>query len=52
MSPVDRDCPVTGTNLSLGSYEKFQPGSRDEKGRNKFWREIRETKQPGRNTKL
>ena len=31
MSPVDRDCPVTETNLSLGSYEKFQPGFRDEK---------------------
>ena len=24
--------PVTGMNFALGSYEKFQPGFRDEKG--------------------
>ena len=31
MSPVDRACSVTGMNFPLGSYEKFQPGFRDEK---------------------
>ena len=31
MSPVDRDGSVTGMNFALGSYEKFQPGFRDEK---------------------
>ena len=32
MSPVDRAGPVTGiANFALGSYEKFQPGFRDEK---------------------
>ena len=31
MSPVDRAGSVTGMNFSLGSYEKFQPGFRDEK---------------------
>ena len=31
MSLVDRAGPVTGTNFALGSYEKFQPGFRDEK---------------------
>ena len=30
MSPVDRDGPVTGTNFAVGSYDKFQPGFRDE----------------------
>lgn len=30
MSPVDRAGPVTGTNLALVSYEKFQPGFPDE----------------------
>ena len=31
MSPVDlRAGPVTRTNFTLGSYEKFQPGFRDE----------------------
>ena len=29
---VDRAGPVTGNNFTLGSYEKFQPGFRDEKG--------------------
>ena len=31
MSPVDRAGAVTGMNFALGSYEKFQPGFRDEK---------------------
>ena len=31
MSPVDRTGPLTGTNLASGSYEKIQPGFRDEK---------------------
>ena len=31
MSPVDRAGTVTGMNFALGSYEKFQPGFRDEK---------------------
>ena len=31
MSPVDRSGPLTGTNFALGSYEKIQPGFRDEK---------------------
>ena len=31
MSPVDRAGSVTGMNFDLGSYEKFQPGFRDEK---------------------
>ena len=33
MSPVDRARAgsLTGTNFTLGSYEKFQPGFRDEK---------------------
>ena len=30
-SPVDRAGSVTGMNFALGSYEKFQPGFRDEK---------------------
>ena len=31
MSPVDRAGSVTGMNFALSSYEKFQPGFRDEK---------------------
>ena len=31
MRPVDRAGPLTGTNFALGSYEKIQPGFRDEK---------------------
>ena len=31
MSLVDRACSVTGMNFALGSYEKCQPGFRDEK---------------------
>ena len=31
MSPVDRAGPPTGKNFALGSYEKLQPGFRDEK---------------------
>ena len=31
MSPVDRVGSFTGMNFALGSYEKFQPGFRDEK---------------------
>ena len=30
MSPVDRAGSVTGMNFALGSYEKFQPGLRDD----------------------
>ena len=30
MSPVNQDGPVTGMNFAWGSYEKFQPGLRDE----------------------
>ena len=49
MSPVDRAGSVTEMNFALASYEKSQPGFREEK-RSKilgteFWREIRETKQ-------
>jgi len=56
MSPVDRAGPVTGTNFSMCSSEKFQPGFRDEKIKAKdpgdeFWCRIRETKQTWRNTK-
>ena len=32
MSPLDRAGLVTGMNFALSSYEKFQPGLRDEKG--------------------
>ena len=49
MSPVDQAGSVTGMNLALGSYEKFQPGFRDAKKvkdpGDEFWRQIRETKQ-------
>ena len=31
MSPVDRAGPLTWTSFALGSYEKIQPGFRDEK---------------------
>ena len=31
MSAVERAGSVTGINFALGSYEKFQPGFRDEK---------------------
>ena len=31
MSPVDRAGRFAGSNFILGSYEKFQPGFRDEK---------------------
>ena len=31
MSPVNQAGSVTGMNFALGSYEKFQPGFRDEK---------------------
>ena len=31
MNPVDRAGPLTGTNFALSSYEKIQPGFRDEK---------------------
>ena len=31
MSPVDWAGSLTGTNFTFGSYEKFQPGFRDEK---------------------
>ena len=31
MSPVDLAGLVTGINFTLGSYEKFQPGFREEK---------------------
>ena len=31
MSPVNRVGPLTGSNFTLGSYEKFQPGFRDGK---------------------
>ena len=30
MSPINRAGPVTGMNFALSSYEKFQPGFRDE----------------------
>ena len=48
MSPVNRAGSVTGINFALGSYEKFQPGFRDEERvkdpGDEFWRQIRETK--------
>ena len=31
MSPFDRAGPLTGTNFALGSYQKIEPGFRDEK---------------------
>ena len=31
MRPVDRAGPLTGTSFALSSYEKIQPGFRDEK---------------------
>ena len=31
MSPIDGAVSVTGMNFALCSYEKFQPGFRDEK---------------------
>ena len=38
-------------NFGLGSYEKFQPGFRDEKRQSEdFWREMRERKRTWRNT--
>ena len=47
---------VTGTNFALGSYEKFQPGFRDEKKAknpgDEFWCETRETEQTWQNTKI
>ena len=47
---------VTGTNFALGSYEKFQPGFRDEKKAknpgDEFWCETRETGQTWQNTKI
>ena len=54
MSPVDRAGSVTGMNFALGSYEKFQPGFREKvkDPGNEFWRQIRETKQTWRNTKI
>ena len=60
MSPVDAAGPVTGTNqFPMCSYEKFQPGFRDEKIKakdpgNEFWCRIRETKQTKawQNTKI
>ena len=40
-------------NFALGSYEKFQPGFRDEKRQSEdFWREMRERKRTWRNTKI
>ena len=36
MSPVDRAGPDAGTDFTLYSYQKFQPGFRDEKGQ-KSW---------------
>ena len=41
MSPVDRAGPFTGSNFTLGSYEKFQPGFR--KTEDELWRTIRGT---------
>ena len=32
MSPVDLAGPDAGTDFTLYSYQKFQPGFRDEKG--------------------
>ena len=40
MSPVDRAGSVTGRNFALGSYEKFQPGFRDEKGQRSWGRVL------------
>ena len=42
MSPVDRVGPLTGSNFTLGPYEKFQPGFRDEKWP-KLWGEMGQT---------
>ena len=36
MSPVDRADPLTGTNFTLGSNEKFQPSFRDDGKRSKM----------------
>ena len=40
MSPVDRAGSVTGMNFALGSYKKFQPGFRDEKGQRSWVRVL------------
>lgn len=37
MSPVDWAGPLTGTSFTLGSYEKTQPGFRDEKRPKILW---------------
>ena len=49
MSPVDRAGSVTGMNFALGSYEKFQPKILRLR---EFWRQIWETKQTWRKTKI
>ena len=36
MSPVDRADPLTGTNFTLGSNEKFQPSFQDDGKRSKM----------------
>ena len=41
MSPVDQADPLTGTNFTLGSNEKFQPSFRDEKElKDELWHKI------------
>ena len=57
MHPVYRAGPVTGINFTMGSYEKLQPGFRDEKRLkilpgDEFWRQILETKERWRNTRI
>ena len=49
MSPVDRAGSLTGMNFALDSYEKFQPGFRNEKSSKilgtssgaKFWKQSK-----------
>ena len=56
MSQFDRAGSVTRINCALGSYEKFQPGFQGEKKvkdpGDEFWRQIWETEQIWRNTKI
>ena len=55
MSPAGRAGPVTAERIfASGSYGKFQLDFRDkaEYPGNEFWREMRESKQTWRNTKI
>ena len=56
-SPVDRVGSVTGMNFALGSYiweilARFPRWEKVKDPGDEFWRQIRETKQTWRNTKI